>query len=89
MPSRSTAATATPASTTSSSRDNRLNPNHEGTHGVHGLDLLGRKVVMDGGAGLRLLIETISLTTARRRPRTTRSPASDGSWTPPSPASAP
>ncbi|GGS70701.1 acyl-CoA dehydrogenase [Streptomyces cinerochromogenes] len=46
-------------------RDNRLNPIHEGTHGVHGLDLLGRKVVMDGGAGLRLLIETISMTTAR------------------------
>jgi butyryl-CoA dehydrogenase len=46
-------------------RDNRLNPIHEGTHGVHGLDLLGRKVVMDGGAGLRLLIETVSTTTAR------------------------
>ncbi|MER6617711.1 acyl-CoA dehydrogenase [Streptomyces xantholiticus] len=46
-------------------RDNRLNPIHEGTHGVHGLDLLGRKVVMDGGTGLRLLIETVSMTTAR------------------------
>jgi butyryl-CoA dehydrogenase len=31
-------------------RDNRLNPIHEGTHGIHGLDLLGRKVVMGGGA---------------------------------------
>jgi butyryl-CoA dehydrogenase len=40
-------------------RDNRLNPIHEGTHGIQGLDLLGRKVVMDGGAGLRLLRETI------------------------------
>ena len=46
-------------------RDNRLNPIHEGTHGIHGLDLLGRKVVMDGGAGLRLLVETVSATTAR------------------------
>ncbi|NBM15932.1 acyl-CoA dehydrogenase [Streptomyces sp. GC420] len=46
-------------------RDNRLNPIHEGTHGVHGLDLLGRKVVMDGGAGLRVLVETVSATTAR------------------------
>lgn len=40
-------------------RDNRLNAIHEGTHGIHGLDLLGRKVVMQGGAGLKLLVETI------------------------------
>ncbi len=36
-------------------RDNRLNMIHEGTHGIQALDLLGRKVVMDGGAGLVLL----------------------------------
>jgi butyryl-CoA dehydrogenase len=35
-------------------RDNRLNMIHEGTHGIQALDLLGRKVVIDGGAGLRL-----------------------------------
>ncbi|MFQ6147725.1 acyl-CoA dehydrogenase [Streptomyces seoulensis] len=46
-------------------RDNRLNPIHEGTHGIHGLDLLGRKVVADGGAGLGLLARTVSATTAR------------------------
>jgi hypothetical protein len=46
-------------------RDNRLNPIHEGTHGIQALDLLGRKVVMKGGAGLALLGETIS-ETARR-----------------------
>ncbi|MCZ2816784.1 acyl-CoA dehydrogenase [Modestobacter sp. VKM Ac-2984] len=46
-------------------RDNRLNPIHEGTHGVQALDLLGRKVVMSGGAGLALLGETIAATTAR------------------------
>ena len=46
-------------------RDNRLNPIHEGTHGIHGLDLLGRKAVMDGGAGLRLLAEEIGATTAQ------------------------
>ncbi|MBU7600008.1 acyl-CoA dehydrogenase [Streptomyces sp. P38-E01] len=46
-------------------RDNRLNPIHEGTHGIHGLDLLGRKAIMDGGAGLRLLAERITATTAR------------------------
>ncbi|MGK5169872.1 acyl-CoA dehydrogenase [Geodermatophilus sp. CPCC 205761] len=46
-------------------RDNRLNPIHEGTAGIQGLDLLGRKVVMEGGAGLALLAETITATTAR------------------------
>jgi len=35
-------------------RDNRLNPIHEGTHGIQGLDLLGRKVVMQEGALLKL-----------------------------------
>lgn len=48
-------------------RDNRLNPIHEGTHGVQGLDLLGRKVVMQGGAGLALLAETIGATVERAR----------------------
>ena len=46
-------------------RDNRLNPIHEGTHGIQALDLLGRKVVMSGGAGLALLGETIGATTRR------------------------
>lgn len=46
-------------------RDNRLNPIHEGTHGIQGLDLLGRKVVMKGGAGLQLLVDTISATIDR------------------------
>jgi len=46
-------------------RDNRLNMIHEGTHGIQGLDLLGRKVVMDGGAGLKLLASTINATITR------------------------
>ena len=46
-------------------RDNRLNPIHEGTHGIQALDLLGRKVVMQDGAGLALLAETISGTVDR------------------------
>ncbi len=46
-------------------RDNRLNSIHEGTHGIQALDLLGRKVSMGDGAGLRLLLETIRATTAR------------------------
>ncbi len=41
-------------------RDNRLNAIHEGTHGIHGIDLLGRKVVMQGGAGLTLLQKRIN-----------------------------
>ena len=46
-------------------RDNRLNMIHEGTHGIQALDLLGRKVVMQGGAGLALLVTTIEATIAR------------------------
>jgi alkylation response protein AidB-like acyl-CoA dehydrogenase len=46
-------------------RDNRLNMIHEGTHGIQALDLLGRKVVMDGGAGLKLLATRINDTIAR------------------------
>ncbi|MGU3292825.1 acyl-CoA dehydrogenase [Williamsia sp. M5A3_1d] len=46
-------------------RDNRLNPIHEGAHGIHGLDLLGRKVVMNGGKGLQLLVGTITETAVR------------------------
>jgi butyryl-CoA dehydrogenase len=43
-------------------RDNRLNPIHEGTHGIQGLDLLGRKVVMQGGAAFKLLVSRIEAT---------------------------
>ncbi|MFO1329786.1 MAG: acyl-CoA dehydrogenase [Rubrivivax sp.] len=46
-------------------RDNRLNMIHEGTHGIQGLDLLGRKVLMDGGAALRLLATRIDATVER------------------------
>ena len=43
-------------------RDNRLNMIHEGTHGIQALDLLGRKVLMEEGAGLKLLALTILAT---------------------------
>ena len=46
-------------------RDNRLNPIHEGTHGIQALDLLGRKVTQNGGAGLVLLCEVIGETVSR------------------------
>ncbi len=40
-------------------RDNRLNPIHEGTHGIQSLDLLGRKVAQNNGAGLKQLTRLI------------------------------
>ena len=46
-------------------RDNRLNMIHEGTHGIQALDLLGRKVVMDGGQALMALATRISDTAQR------------------------
>jgi hypothetical protein len=50
-------------------RDNRLNPIHEGTHGIQGLDLLGRKMVMHGGAGLQLLATTMDRTISQAHDR--------------------
>ena len=46
-------------------RDNRLNMIHEGTHGIQALDLLGRKVLMEGGRGLALLTARINATAER------------------------
>jgi alkylation response protein AidB-like acyl-CoA dehydrogenase len=46
-------------------RDNRLNMIHEGTHGIQAMDLLGRKVLMEGGKGLSLLAGRINDTIQR------------------------
>ena len=46
-------------------RDNRLNMIHEGTHGIQAMDLLGRKVVMEGGRGLTLLAGRVNATIER------------------------
>lgn len=46
-------------------RDNRLNMIHEGTHGIQALDLLGRKVVINGGQGLAMLAARINGTIER------------------------
>ena len=46
-------------------RDNRLNMIHEGTHGIQAADLLGRKVLMEGGRGLQLLAGRINATIER------------------------
>lgn len=43
-------------------RDNRLNPIHEGTEGIHGIDLLGRKLQQNGGAGYRQFLEQVRKT---------------------------
>ena len=48
-------------------RDNRLNMIHEGTHGIQAMDLLGRKVLMEGGRGLSLLGTRIEATITRAR----------------------
>jgi len=46
-------------------RDQRLNMIHEGTHGIQALDLLGRKVVQQGGASLAALAARVQLTIER------------------------
>ncbi len=46
-------------------RDNRLNMIHEGTHGIQAADLLGRKVLMEGGKGWQLLAARMAATGTR------------------------
>jgi alkylation response protein AidB-like acyl-CoA dehydrogenase len=46
-------------------RDNRLNAIHEGTNGIQAIDLLGRKVRQDDGAGLALLLDAVRATVAQ------------------------
>jgi alkylation response protein AidB-like acyl-CoA dehydrogenase len=48
-------------------RDNRLNHIHEGTYAIHGLDVLGRKVQVDGGAAFAALASRIAATCANVR----------------------
>ncbi|QFZ85131.1 acyl-CoA dehydrogenase [Variovorax paradoxus] len=59
-------------------RENRLNMIHEGSHGIQAADLLGRKVVMEGGKGLDVLVARINRTLqqARERPDLTVNAAS-------------
>jgi alkylation response protein AidB-like acyl-CoA dehydrogenase len=48
-------------------RDNRLNPIHEGTDGIQSLDLLGRKLWQNGGAGLQALAAEVAKTLEQAR----------------------
>jgi butyryl-CoA dehydrogenase len=45
-------------------RDQKLNSIHEGTTGIQSIDLLGRKAIAEGGAGLHALAEEIERTCA-------------------------
>lgn len=45
-------------------RDNRINEIHEGTTGIQSLDLVGRKLLRDGGASFRVLLDEIRQTIA-------------------------
>lgn len=59
-------------------RDNRLNMIHEGTHGIQAADLLGRKVLMEDGRGLRLLGERMLATAGRAAGQPELAPFSGG-----------
>jgi alkylation response protein AidB-like acyl-CoA dehydrogenase len=48
-------------------RDQKLNSIHEGTSGIQSMDLLGRKVVAEGGSYLRQFVEEVTATSARAR----------------------
>jgi butyryl-CoA dehydrogenase len=48
-------------------RDQKLNTIHEGTTGIQALDLLGRRAVGKGGAGLQAVAAEIAATCARAR----------------------
>jgi alkylation response protein AidB-like acyl-CoA dehydrogenase len=51
-------------------REARIHPIHEGTTGIHGLDLLGRKITMQQGRAVHLLMSAIQtdLASAREQP---------------------
>jgi alkylation response protein AidB-like acyl-CoA dehydrogenase len=48
-------------------RDQKLNTIHEGTTGIQSLDLLGRKVVAQGGAAFQILAQAIAESTKQAR----------------------
>jgi alkylation response protein AidB-like acyl-CoA dehydrogenase len=51
-------------------REARIHPIHEGTTAIHGLDLLGRKVTMQGGRAVQYWVEEVqkTLTDAAQHP---------------------
>ena len=59
-------------------RDNRLNMIHEGTHGIQAMDLLGRKVLMEDGAGFLLLKKRLQATVDKASQHTGLQANADG-----------
>jgi len=55
-------------------REARIHPIHEGTTGIHGLDLLGRKVLMQGGKALQIFVKALSNTIAEAKSMETIQP---------------
>jgi alkylation response protein AidB-like acyl-CoA dehydrogenase len=65
-------------------RDNRLNMIHEGTHGIQATDLLGRKLLMENGRALELLLARIQATGERAGSHADTAPYADDlatAWT--------
>ncbi|MEZ4320588.1 MAG: acyl-CoA dehydrogenase [Myxococcota bacterium] len=58
-------------------RDNRLNPIHEGTNGIQALDLLGRKVLGQGGGAVLLQEIGVTLAAAMQEGPETRARAAE------------
>lgn len=58
-------------------REARIHPIHEGTTGIHGLDLLGRKVTMQGGKTVQLLMAEIQTALADARQHAELLPLTD------------
>jgi butyryl-CoA dehydrogenase len=58
-------------------REARIHPIHEGTTGIHGLDLLGRKVTMQNGRAVQLLMDQMQHTLAAARQHAELMPLAD------------
>ncbi len=58
-------------------REARIHPIHEGTTGIHGLDLLGRKVTLQGGRAVQYWAEEVQKTMAEANQHETLQPMVD------------
>lgn len=58
-------------------RENRINAIHEGTNGIQAMDLLGRKLLGDGGKAFVLLTTRVEATLAAARNHATLAPLVD------------
>lgn len=58
-------------------REARIHPIHEGTTGIHGLDLLGRKVTMQGGRAVQYWVEQVQKTRSEAAQHQTLKPMVD------------